>query len=106
VLLIATCVLFVGAVFVANRHVWAIFAVASLALAGLVQALTAEGASTNLAEIYAAPIYVDALAQFVRTMALVGGVVLVFVSWNEVPDRQAAEYYACLLVIIAGLSLT
>src|SRR5207253_852200 len=32
--------------------------------------------------------------------------VLLLVSWDEVPDRQAAEYYACLLLIIAGLCLT
>lgn len=106
VLLAATCVLFLGAVFVTNRHLWAAVSLVSLGLAGVAQALTATNATTTLAEVYAAPVYVDALAQFVRTTALIAGAVLVLVSWNEVPDRQAAEYYACLLVIVAGLSLT
>src|SRR5207302_2199873 len=43
---------------------------------------------------------------FVRATAFIAGAVLILVSWNELPDRQAAEYYACLLVIVAGLSLT
>src|SRR5205807_3232900 len=37
---------------------------------------------------------------------LVGGVVLVLFSWDEVPDRYAAEYHACLLLIVAGVCLT
>ncbi len=106
VLLVATCVLFIGAVFVTNRNVWALFALAALGVAGLVQGLTATDGPGTPAATYAAPIYVDGLAQLVRTMALLAGVVLILVSWNEVPDRQAAEYYACLLVILAGLSLT
>src|SRR5262249_47800342 len=27
-------------------------------------------------------------------------------SWDEIPDRVAAEYHACVLVIVAGLCLT
>src|SRR6202007_586495 len=41
-----------------------------------------------------------------KGIALAGGVVLVLFAWNEVPDRQAAHFHACLLVIIAGLGLT
>ena len=106
VLLAAACVLFVGAVFATNRHVWAGFSLFALAAAGLAQAVTPAGVGDRLAEVYAAPIYVDGLAHLIRGIALVAGVVLVLVSWNEVPDRQAAEYYACLLIIVAGLSLT
>lgn len=105
-LLATTCTLFVGAGFVANRHLWATFSLAALAVAALAQALTASDGAHTQAEIYAAPVYVDTLAQLVRLMALVAGAVLVLVSWNEVPDRQAGEYYACLLMIVAGLSLT
>jgi NADH-quinone oxidoreductase subunit N len=32
--------------------------------------------------------------------------VLVLLSWNEVPERWAAEYQGCLLIIVAGVSLT
>src|SRR5205085_7873156 len=48
----------------------------------------------------------DALAHFVRWLALVGGAILILFSWNELEDRQAADYYACLLIILAGLGLT
>ncbi len=106
VLLFAACVLFVGATFVTNRNVWAAFSLIALFISALVSALTAPGAETSLAEVYAAPIYVDALARLIRLIALVAGAILVLVSWKEVPDRHAAEYFACLLVIVAGLSLT
>ncbi len=46
------------------------------------------------------------LGLLTRMIALVGGLVLVLVSWNAVPERWAAEYHACLLVIVAGLGLT
>ena len=46
------------------------------------------------------------LALFFKALALAGRVVLVLVSWNEVPDDQAAEYHACLLLITAGVCLT
>src|SRR5439155_11595835 len=29
----------------------------------------------------------------------------VLFSWNEVPDRQSADYFGCLLLIVAGVSL-
>src|SRR2546430_10781959 len=50
--------------------------------------------------------FVDRLALLIKAIALAGGAVLVLLSWNEVPDRHAAEYHACLLIIVAGLCLT
>jgi NADH-quinone oxidoreductase subunit N len=58
------------------------------------------------AEIYNAPVLFSRLALLIKWIALGGGLVLVLFSWNEVPDRQAAEYHACLLLIIAGICLT
>src|SRR5262249_18004530 len=52
------------------------------------------------------PLVLDWLAIFIKVFALVGGAVLVLFSWDAVPDDRAAEYYGCLLMIIAGLSLT
>jgi NADH-quinone oxidoreductase subunit N len=46
------------------------------------------------------------IALLTRLIALVGGIVLVLFSWNEVSDRLAADYHACLLLLVAGLSLT
>src|SRR5439155_15308605 len=55
--------------------------------------------------LFNGPLNRDALAGLVRLMALGGGIVLVLFSWNEVPDRQAADYFGCLLLIVTGVSL-
>jgi NADH-quinone oxidoreductase subunit N len=103
------CILFVGSAFQARRKEWAF-----VALFGLVAAAVAASALFNNlpsanatpAEIYAAPLYLDRLAIVVKWLAFLGGAVLIMASWEEVPDQQAGEYYGCLLLIVAGLSLT
>jgi NADH-quinone oxidoreductase subunit N len=97
------CVLFLGATFRTDRNLWATLALVTLGLAGL--ALAYSPAETPLG-LLVGPVLLDRLALFVKTIALVSGAVFVLFSWNEIPHRQAAEYYACLLLIIAGLCLT
>jgi NADH-quinone oxidoreductase subunit N len=101
----AACILFLVATFRSNRHVCA-----TLALVGLLAALgvlaSSPAVAPNAAELYASPLVLDHLAWLIKAIALIGGVVLVLFSWDAVPDRQAGEYYACLLLIIAGLCLT
>ena len=58
------------------------------------------------ADVYASPVLNTRLALFLKALALVGGGVWCCSSWNEVPDDQAAEYHACLLLIMAGVCLT
>jgi NADH-quinone oxidoreductase subunit N len=58
------------------------------------------------ADVYASPVSNSRLSLFFKVLALAGGFVLVLTSWNEVPDGQAAEYHACLLLMTAGLCLT
>jgi NADH-quinone oxidoreductase subunit N len=112
ILVLVACVLFLGATFPANRHVWGTVALVGLVIAGVAlwfSPLSLTPAMARLqadAALFASPVLVDPLAQVIRAIALVGGAVLVLTSWNEVPDDHAAEYHACLLVIIAGLSLT
>ena len=53
----------------------------------------------------AAPIIPDAAAAFVRWFALIAALVLLFISWAEVSSEIAAEYFGCLLVAAAGVSL-
>jgi NADH-quinone oxidoreductase subunit N len=57
------------------------------------------------ANAYAAPVQHSKLSVLFAAVALAGGVVLVLLSWNDVPDEHAAEYHACLLLIIAGVAL-
>ncbi|HXG12376.1 MAG TPA: proton-conducting transporter membrane subunit, partial [Gemmataceae bacterium] len=58
-----------------------------------------------LPTIFASTLRLDRLSLFIKVVALAAGVVLVLVSWKELPDRQAAECFACILIITAGLSL-
>jgi NADH-quinone oxidoreductase subunit N len=54
----------------------------------------------------AAPIIPDGSAAFIRWMSIISAAVFLFVSWPEVEGSTAAEYYGCLLVAAAGVSLT
>src|SRR5262249_24372018 len=48
----------------------------------------------------------DNLAAVVKGLAFAGGALLVLFAWEEVPERQAGEYHACLHVAVAGTGLT
>jgi NADH-quinone oxidoreductase subunit N len=108
VLGLGACVLFLGATFLADRHLWGTVALVALAGAGLALWLMPYPAMTGDLDraVYASPLWLDGLALWTKVVALVGGLVLVCCSWNDVPDSQAAEYHACLLLMVAGLSLT
>ena len=105
VLGLGACVLFLGATFRASRNLWGAFALATLAAAaaalylGPPPAAPAEG-------LYVAPLVHDNLAVLIRAVALAGAAVLVLCGWNEVSERFAAEYHACLLLIAGGVGLT
>jgi NADH-quinone oxidoreductase subunit N len=125
---VAACVLFVAGTFWSSRHLWAALALAALIVAlvwlylpGLTALLAQITGSASLQETAdrlrdtlgakpvsatATALLFDGMALITRTLALVGGIVLVLFSWDEVSDRYAAEYHACLLLIVAGLCLT
>jgi NADH-quinone oxidoreductase subunit N len=104
---LAACVLFVGTSFRASRRLWGSVALVALALAGLTLCLTLPASMTRKpAEVFASPLLFDGLAILIKAVALAAGIVLVLLSWDEVPDRQAGEYHGCLLIIVAGLCLT
>jgi NADH-quinone oxidoreductase subunit N len=56
--------------------------------------------------VFTSPLLQTQLALLVKLIALVGGLVVVLLSWDEVSDEHAGEYHACLLLIVAGLALT
>jgi len=97
----AALLLFLGSTFQASRHVWA--ALSLLAILGAGCALFYRPVQGSL---YASALVLDSLAVLTKAIALAGGVVLVLFSWDDVSDRQAADYYGCLILIIAGLCLT
>ena len=106
---VTACVLFLGATFRADRHLWGAVALISLVLAGVALFLGPRSPTAPVpdaeAVIFASPLLVDRVAVLLEAVALVAGVILVLCSWDEVPDAQAAEYHGCLLIIVAGLAL-
>ncbi|OWK41654.1 NADH-quinone oxidoreductase subunit N [Fimbriiglobus ruber] len=52
-----------------------------------------------------APFDPTGAAAFVRWLALGAGAIFLLISWAELADETAAEYVACLLVVVAGTSL-
>ncbi len=102
----AACLLFLGATFGGSRHLWAGISLLGIIGAGIALGFGPHGQATEGEALYASALTLDNLAILIKWVALAGGVVLVLFSWNEVPDRHAAEYQGCLLLIVAGLSLT
>ncbi len=103
-LVVVACILFLGGTVRACRHLWSWVALAGLGMALLVLGIM-PGSATSPQALYGNPVVFDGLANFFRVVAICGGMVLVLFSWNELPDRQAADHHACLLVIVAGVCL-
>jgi NADH-quinone oxidoreductase subunit N len=102
VLILTACGLFLGAAFHASRVLWAGGAGIGLLVAITLWLLMPLGSVDNPA---ASLFRADALTSLTRGLALLGGVVLLLLSWNQVAGTVAGEYYGCLLLIIAGTSL-
>jgi NADH-quinone oxidoreductase subunit N len=66
----------------------------------------ARATAAQHATVYAAPVQQTELALLFKVIALVGGAVLVLFCWNDMPAEQAADYHACLLIMVAGMGLT
>jgi NADH-quinone oxidoreductase subunit N len=96
------CVLFLAGAFIPNvqRSSWGI-----TALAGLLLALLALLIPPAYQPTAGAPFVFDSLAFLTRLIAIISGMVLIGLSWDELPERQLSDYYACLLVIVLGTGL-
>jgi NADH-quinone oxidoreductase subunit N len=120
VLIAAACLLFLGGTWRSGRNLWGAAALVSLAIAGVLLVLSPvrafhkppdQGGVTVAVEqarasLYAAPVVFDQFALLIRALSLLGGAILVLTCWDEVPDEQAADFHACLLLIIAGMNFT
>lgn len=103
---LAACLIFVGSAFQRDTRLWAYLSLLALAAAAVAVSQTEPTGLLSAAQVYAAPVAADRLGILIKWIALLGGAVLVLASWNEVPLRVSGEYFACLLLIVAGLSLT
>ncbi len=103
------CVLFLGGTWRANRNLWGGVALIALLVAGLalwiapLQSFSPEAAD---AALYSSPVLLDRLALLLRAVSIVAGIILVLFSWEAMPENQAADYHACILLIVAGIGLS
>ena len=107
ILLGTACVLFLAAAFVDARQPWPALrsAAGAAALAAIVAAAVAWMLSTPEAAA-PGPFRLDGLAWLAKGLTLFAGLPLLLIAWNQVSEAQAAESQACLLIILAGSSLT
>ena len=105
VLVVFACILFLGGLFKAHRQLWGGVALGGLLLALLLLIFTSAKQNLEGSAVFGVPLLFDSLAGLTRVLALATGVVFVLLSWDDMPERQVADHHACLLVIIAGVSL-
>jgi NADH-quinone oxidoreductase subunit N len=136
ILIVLACVLLLGSTIAPGRNRWGNLAVLALVLAGgalaytwttfptvdslearLVQLERSLNQPADLTEyariknevnasLYSAPVLHTDLGLWIKVIALSCGLLLVWLSWDQVPRRYTAEYHACLLLITAGIGLT
>jgi NADH-quinone oxidoreductase subunit N len=105
VLVGAACLLFTLGLVTSNRYFHTLLALASVVGAGAVAILFPETATTEAVQPFS-PILSSPFAGLIRYLVLAVGFVLVWLSSREASSEIAADYYACLMVALAGASLT
>jgi NADH-quinone oxidoreductase subunit N len=106
ILLLAACVLFLGGTFRPGRNLWGGAALAALAIAAIAVLTKPPITSLGRADLYAGPLVLDKLAFYVKLLAVASGAILMLFTWNQVAEQWAAEFQACLLLVVAGTGLT
>jgi NADH-quinone oxidoreductase subunit N len=99
-----SCLIFLGGTFRASRQTWGGVAVLGLATAFAALVYTPSWADMT-ADTFIVPVVFDSFANFVRGLSILSGIVLVLLSWDELSDKNASDYHACMLILIAGLGL-
>lgn len=104
VLLVVACILFLGSTFHRDRSMWGMYALAGLALALL--AILIRPTGTGDLQSTVSTVWPDRLTLLARYISFIGAAVLILMTWDDPPERLAPEYFGCLLLIAAGVSLT
>lgn len=102
VLIGTACLVFLLGSLYNRRWLWFLGSLLGVVVAAVVAGVVKTGMPPAMT---VAPIIPDATAGFVRWLAIISAAVFLFVTWPEVNRTNAAEYYGCLLVTVAGVSL-
>jgi NADH-quinone oxidoreductase subunit N len=114
VLCLAACLLFLGATFRIPRTLWGVLTLGALAGAAValmfvrqrVPFLDQAGEADLVNALrYAAPVTFTPYALLFKNLALITGALLVLLGWDEGGEQHSGEYFGCLLLITAGMSL-
>lgn len=100
--LATACIVFLFGCLYNRRWLWFLASFIGITIAAI---LAGYDKSPMPPILTASSIVPDSTAAFVRWVAIISGTVLLFVSWAEVKSEIASEYYGCLLVATAGVSL-
>jgi NADH-quinone oxidoreductase subunit N len=98
------CIVFLGGTVRADRHLWGAVTLAGFAAAQVALHFSAEPTLAAAAPL--SPVLFDPLTNLLRGFGFLTGILFTLLSWNEVDDRRAADWHACLLILVAGIGLT
>lgn len=101
-LLVAACLLYLGGTVRSGRNLWASAAVTSLALSFW---LFWTRTPTGTVDVGVTAILPDRLAEVAKCLAYGSGLLLVLLFWDDIAEERAADFFACVLLLVAGLSL-
>jgi NADH-quinone oxidoreductase subunit N len=109
-LIACACAMFLGGLFRSDKKLWSGVALAALFGAFGLHLMIVMGPASHRLEVtpsavFGVPLLFDSLAFWTRVLALATGGLFILLAWSEVPERQTADHHACLLIIIAGVSL-
>jgi NADH-quinone oxidoreductase subunit N len=104
-LIACACGLFLGGLFRAERRLWGSVTLGALAIALVLVIAGPSIQHLGDSAVFAVPLLFDSLATLTRFLALTTGLLFILASWNDIPEKQVADHHACLLVIVAGVSL-
>jgi NADH-quinone oxidoreductase subunit N len=105
VLLLAATSIFVAGAFTRSRSWWAMVAIVAYLAAGAALAAQRLPGAIAVAEL-SGPVTIDPLAQSLRWLALLMGLVFTLVAARLAEQELASEFFGCLMLVAVGVMLT
>ncbi|MCC6511868.1 MAG: NADH-quinone oxidoreductase subunit N [Pirellulaceae bacterium] len=92
--------------FEARRNLWGILSLFSIGMAAALAMIGEPSTATAFDQPSIALFVADDITNSGTWLALLAGLLLILVGWEHVSPKRASEYYAWLLLMLAGLIYT